>query len=73
MTAVATPHDPAGRGPLVCVRSTDAEALVAELATEHIVVSYRDENVRVAAHLYSTDEDVDRLLQALATRRNLLV
>ena len=71
--SVATPHDPAGRGPLVCVRSTDAEALVAELATEDIVVSYRDENVRVAAHLYSTDDDVDRLLQALATRRNLLV
>ena len=71
--SVATPRDPAGRGPLVCVRSTDAPALVTELATERIVVSYRDENVRVAAHLYSTDEDVDRLLQALETRRNLLV
>jgi kynureninase len=71
--SVATPRDPASRGPLVCVRSTDAPALVNELATERIVVSYRDENVRVAAHLYSTDEDVDRLLQALEARRNLLV
>ena len=71
--SVATPRDPAGRGPLVCVRSTDATALVTELATERIVVSYRDENVRVAAHLYSTDEDVDRMLQALETRRTLLV
>ena len=71
--SVATPRDPGGRGPLVCVRSTDAPALVTELATERIVVSYRDENVRVAAHLYSTDADVDRLLQALETRRNLLV
>jgi selenocysteine lyase/cysteine desulfurase len=70
---VVTPRDPAGRGPLVCVRSTDAEALVAELASDRIVVSSRDENVRVAAHLYSTDEDVDRLLRALETRRNLLV
>jgi selenocysteine lyase/cysteine desulfurase len=57
----------------VCVRSTDPEALVTELASERIVVSFRDENVRVAAHLYSTDEDVDRLLQALETRRSLLV
>ena len=71
--SVATPRDPAGRGPLVCVRSTDAPALVAELATERIVVSYRDENIRVAAHLYSTEEDVDWLLQALETRRHLLV
>ena len=71
--SVATPRDPAGRGPLVCVRSTDPPALVAELATERIVVSYRDENIRVAAHLYSTEEDVDRLLQALETRRHLLV
>jgi selenocysteine lyase/cysteine desulfurase len=71
--SVATPRDPAGRGPLVCVRSTDPSALVGELATERIVVSHRDENLRVAAHLYSTEEDVDRLLQALETRRHLLV
>lgn len=71
--SVATPRDPAWRGPLVCVRSTDAQALVAELATERVVVSSRDENIRIAAHLYSTEEDVDRLLQALETRRNLLV
>jgi selenocysteine lyase/cysteine desulfurase len=71
--SVATPRDPAGRGPLVCVRSTDPPALVGELAKERIIVSYRDENVRVAAHLYSTEEDVDRLLHALETRRHLLV
>jgi kynureninase len=71
--SVATPRDPAARGPLICVRSTDPAALVEALATEQIVVSYRDENVRVAAHLYSTDEDIDRLLRALESRRNLLV
>ena len=71
--SVATPRDPGARGPLVCIRSTDPPALVAELAAENIVVSYRDENVRVAAHLYSTEEDVDRLLRALEKRRNLLV
>ncbi|MBA2298214.1 MAG: aminotransferase class V-fold PLP-dependent enzyme [Actinobacteria bacterium] len=71
--AVVTPRESAWRGPLVCVRSTDVQALVAELATERIVVSSRNENIRIAAHLYSTQEDIDSLLQALETRRNLLV
>ena len=70
--SVVTPRDPAHRGPLVCVRSTDAHALVDELATERIVVSFRDENLRIAAHLYSTEEDVAHLLRALQGRRHLL-
>ena len=53
---VVTPADPARRGPLVCVRSTDAPALVASLAEENIVCSLRDTNLRVAAHYYNTDE-----------------
>jgi selenocysteine lyase/cysteine desulfurase len=36
------------------------------------VVSSRDRNLRVAAHLYNTAEDVDRLLAGLADRRELL-
>jgi selenocysteine lyase/cysteine desulfurase len=69
---VATPRDPARRGPLVCVRSTDAAALVSTLATERIVVSSRDDNVRIALHLYNVEADVDRLLDALARHRSLL-
>ncbi len=69
---VVTPADPARRGPLVCVRSTDAPALVASLAQEHIVCSLRDENLRVAAHFYNTDDDIDTLLDALSRRRALL-
>ena len=34
--------------------------------------SLRDENLRVAAHLYNTDEDIDVLLEALSRRRSLL-
>ena len=70
--AVVTPADPAGRGPLVCVRSTDAPALVASLAEVDIVCSLRDENLRVAAHFYNTDDDIDTLLAALGSRRHLL-
>ena len=61
-----TPSDPAQRGPLVCVRSTDAPALVASLAEERITCSLRDANLRVAAHLYNTEDDIDTLLGALA-------
>jgi selenocysteine lyase/cysteine desulfurase len=69
---VATPRDPTLRGPLVCIRSKDVDALVAALAAERIVVSSREDKVRVALHLYNVDEDVDALLDALARHRGLL-
>ena len=69
---VVTPADPAQRGPLVCVASTDAPALVASLAGERIVCSLRDANLRIAPHFYNTDADVDLLLDALARRQALL-
>jgi selenocysteine lyase/cysteine desulfurase len=69
---VVTPREHARRGPLVCVRSTDVSALVAALAAERIVVSSREDKLRVALHLYNVDEDVDRLLGALARHRELL-
>jgi selenocysteine lyase/cysteine desulfurase len=61
------------RGPLVCVRSTDAPALVAALAAEAIVTSERDSSLRVSLHLYNTDDDIDAVLAALKRNRQLLV
>jgi len=70
---VVTPPGDGDYGPLVCVASTDARALVDELAGEdRIVVSERDGNVRVSLHLYNVDDDVDRVLEALGKRRRLL-
>jgi selenocysteine lyase/cysteine desulfurase len=69
---VVTPLDPAARGPLVCVRSTDINALVRALAQERIVVSNREQNLRIALHLYNTDDDVDVALAALAHHRHFL-
>ena len=69
---VATPREPARRGPLVCVRSTDVDALVAELHGAHIVTSSRDDRLRISLHLYNTAEDVDRVLAVLRERRHLL-
>jgi selenocysteine lyase/cysteine desulfurase len=70
---VATPRGEAEIGPLVCVVSTDPDALVAALLEERIVTSSRDANLRISLHLYNVDEDVDRILAALARYRALLV
>ena len=70
--SVATPRDPARRGPLVCVRSTDVHALVAALAAERVVCSERDSNLRVSLHLYNVEDDVARILDVLAANRQLL-
>ena len=70
--AVVTPRDAARRGPLVCVRSTDVEALVRALASERIVVSSREDKLRIALHLYNVEEDVDTLVAALARHPALL-
>jgi selenocysteine lyase/cysteine desulfurase len=70
--SVATPRDPERRGALVCIRSTDAPALVRALAEDGIVASERDGNLRISAHAYNVDEDIDAVLAALANRRGLL-
>jgi len=69
---VATPRGEGEIGPLVCVVSTDPNALVAALAAERIVTSTRDANLRISLHLYNVVEDVDRILDALARNRALL-
>ena len=70
--SVATPRGEGDYGPLVCVVSTDPNALVAALAEQRIVTSTRDANLRVSLHLYNIEEDVDRILEALAANRALL-
>jgi selenocysteine lyase/cysteine desulfurase len=69
---VVTPPGPGERGPLVCVASTDAHALVEALLAERIVTSSRDSNLRISLHLYNVEEDLDRILEALRDRRKLL-
>jgi selenocysteine lyase/cysteine desulfurase len=69
---VVTPRDPEKRGALVCIASSDAPGLVAELGKDGIVTSDRDGNLRVSAHAYNTVEDIDAVLAALARHRALL-
>jgi selenocysteine lyase/cysteine desulfurase len=69
---VATPRGEGEYGPLICVVSTDPNALVAALAEQRIVTSTRDASLRVSLHLYNIEDDVDRILEALAANRALL-
>jgi selenocysteine lyase/cysteine desulfurase len=69
---VATPTGDGEYGPLVCVASTDPEALVAALGEDRIVTSSRDLNLRISLHLYNIASDVERLVESLAKHRHLL-
>ncbi len=69
---VVTPRAPERRGALICVKSTDAMALVSKLGEEGIVTSDRDDSLRISAHCYNTVEDVDAVLAALQRHRKLL-
>jgi len=60
-------------GPLVVLRSRDAQALVATLAARGIVVSARRDGVRFAFHVYNSRADVDTALAALAENLDLMV
>jgi selenocysteine lyase/cysteine desulfurase len=69
---VVTPREADRRGALICIRSTDAPALVAALGGDGIVTSERDSNLRVSAHAYNTEDDIDAVLAGLARHRHLL-
>ena len=69
---LATPREREKHGALICVRSTDVNALVAALEDRGIVTSERDGNLRISAHAYNTEEDIDAVLEALRENRALL-
>lgn len=69
---VATPIGPGEFGPLVCVASTNPEALVAALGEDRIVTSSRDMNVRISLHLYNVAADVEHIIESLAKHPQLL-
>ncbi len=67
-----TPAEPADRGPLVMIGSTDAPKLVEVLAREGILCSTRDGALRVSLHYYNTAADVEAVVEALDRHRGLL-
>lgn len=69
---IATPRERDKHGALICIRSTDVNALVGALEQRGIVTSERDGNLRVSAHAYNNADDVDAVLEALRDNRALL-
>lgn len=66
---LASPRDPNGRGPFVCIKAQTTEkttTLYQKLRAEHICVSLRNGALRVSPHLYNTKQDTDRLLASVA-------
>jgi cysteine desulfurase / selenocysteine lyase len=64
----ASPLDPAQRGPYGCFRARTAEKtaeLYEKLRAENVIVSLRENNIRVSPYLYNTERDIDRLISVI--------
>ena len=62
---LSSPADADCRGPYGCFAARtpeETQALHERLAKHNIVVSLREQNLRVAPHLYNTERDIDRLI-----------
>lgn len=63
---VNTPHDARRRTGWVGIDVPDAERVLHELVARRIYVDYRPGcGLRVSAHLYTTDEEIERFLSAM--------
>jgi kynureninase len=58
--------DPKSRTAIVMVRHPRPAEAVSALAAQGIIVDHRPGHVRVSPHFYNTDEEIDRLVEALA-------
>jgi selenocysteine lyase/cysteine desulfurase len=66
----ASPLDPARRGPYACFSARTPEktaALYEKLKAENVFVSLREGNLRVSAHVYNTERDIDKLISVITT------
>lgn len=68
---VKTPGD--STGPLLVLRSKDADALVQKFADHDVVLSSRHDGLRISFHAYNTAEDVACVLGLLEKNLDLLV
>ena len=66
-----TPGDSAW--PLVVLQSKDSALLVQKLAESGIIVSSRQDGLRISFHVYNTLDDVKATVEVLAKNLDLLV
>jgi selenocysteine lyase/cysteine desulfurase len=68
---LATPEY--AHGSLIAIHSSDMNTLVDKLAESNIIISCRDNNIRISPHAYNNLEDVERLFKSLDANKSLLV
>jgi selenocysteine lyase/cysteine desulfurase len=61
------PFAPAHRSTIVSIPVRDAEALMAKLRQENVVVTVRAGRIRIAAHFYNLEEELDRVAELIAS------
>ena len=69
---MATPRDPAARGPMIAVATTDEWAMVGALREDGVLTSPRDGNIRLSFHCYNSQEDIEQVVAALERHSDLL-
>ena len=69
---VITPLRPSQRAALVAIKSNDVHALVERLSARGLVLSSRDNNLRVSPHFYNNHADIERVLEGLRANKDLL-
>lgn len=70
---LVTPVDPAKHGAMIALRSHKVDLLVKWLENDGIIVSSRDNNLRISPHIYNNQSDIDKLLDSLTKHKALLV
>lgn len=68
-----SPKDPENHGAMITIASNDEHLLVSKLAEKGIIASCRDDNLRISAHFYNNNDDIDAVLAALSENKELLV
>jgi len=63
---IASPRDRSRRAGITIIRMHDGPAAVDALARAGVIVSARGAGVRVATHVFNTEEDLDRCVAALS-------
>lgn len=70
---LVSPVDPNNHGALITLRSHKVDLLVKWLAADGIIVSSRDQNLRISPHFYNNQADINWLLDCLTKHKQLLV
>lgn len=70
---LVSPVDPNKHGALITLRSHNVQLLVKWLERDGVIVSSRDDNLRISPHIYNNQADVNKLIDCLTQHRELLV